>query len=412
MTLPPRSADLPARRSLSGRAAFWVAASVAALALWASGAPSMVYPLYTADWHLTPAIITTIFAVYPISLVVTLVVFGSLSDYTGRRFALLIGVTAIALGVLMFAIAPGLPLLIVGRVLQGIGVGLAMGPASAAMVEFNATGNSSRASSVNTASTAVGLALATIVGGAFVQYLRFPLHLSYWLLLVLAIGILVTVWFLPRPAKGSLAAGRWRPQRVGVPRGLRTVFSVSSLSIAAGFSMGALLLSLGSQIAKDLIGTSNALVAGSVLSVSAVLIGITAILARRLEPLVSTIVGGVLTAAGMGLLSLSAALHSLPVFLAASIVAGTGYGMLFLGGLGLTNRHAPAHHRASTLSSVYLVAYLTQGIVAVSIGMTATSIGLEPALDIWAPVIAAICIAASVLALVAGRSKALVAKPA
>lgn len=400
------------RRTLSSRASFWVSAAVAGLALWASGAPSMVYPLYTADWNLTPQVITTIFAVYPISLVVTLVIFGSLSDYTGRRFALLVGVATIALGVLLFAVAPGLPWLIAGRILQGIGVGLAMGPASAAMVEFNSSGNSSRASSINTASTAVGLALATVVGGAFVQYLGFPLHLSYWLLLVLAIGILVTVWFLPRPVAGSLAGGRWRPQRVGVPRGLRTVFAVSSLSIAAGFSMGALLLSLGSQIAKDLIGTSNALVAGSVLSVSAVLIGITAIAARRLQPRTSTITGGILTAIGMGLLALSASLHSLPVFLAASIVAGAGYGLLFLGGLGLTNRHAPAHHRASTLSSVYLVAYLTQGIVAVSIGTTATGIGLEPALDIWAPVIALVCIGASVLALVAGRPSALAVKPA
>jgi len=397
------------RRTLSNRASFWTAASVVALALWASGAPAMMYPLYTAEWNLTPAIITTIFAVYPISLVVTLIVFGSISDYVGRRATLLVGVGFVALGILMFAVAPGLPLLLAGRVLQGIGVGLAMAPASAAMVEFSTSGTAARASSINTASTALGLALATVVGGAFVEYGPLPMHLAFWLLLALSLGIFTTVWFMPSAAPGTLTAGRWRPQSVGVPRGLRVIFAVSSLSIAAGFSMGALLLSLGSQIAKDLIHTDNALVAGSVLAVSAVTIGTTAILSRRIPPRISTAIGGVLTAIGMGLLALSAQQQSLALFLVASLVAGAGYGLLFLGGLGLINRHAPTHHRAATLSSVYLVAYLTQGIVAVAIGLTATRAGLEPALDIWSPIIAGVCIAATALALASRPRRATVA---
>jgi hypothetical protein len=105
----------------------------------------------------------------------------------------------------------------------------------------------------------------------------------------------------------------------------------------------------------------------------------------------------------MGLLALSAATASLPAFIAASVVAGTGYGLLFLGGLGLVNRHAPVHHRAQTLSAVYLVAYLTQGLVAVAIGLSATATGLAPAVDLWAPIIAALCVAASIVAVVAAR---------
>ena len=38
--------------ALSERAGFWTAASVAGLALWASGAPTVVYPLYAEEWHL------------------------------------------------------------------------------------------------------------------------------------------------------------------------------------------------------------------------------------------------------------------------------------------------------------------------------------------------------------------------
>jgi predicted MFS family arabinose efflux permease len=385
--------------TLSTRASFWAAAAVAAIALWASGAPSMVYPVYVAEWHISPVIVTSIFAVYPISLVVILIIFGSISDYVGRRATLLAGLAAIAIGILIFALAPDVGWLFAGRALQGIGVGLAMAPASAALVEFNRGGNPARASSINAASTALGLTLATVIGGALVQYAPAPAHLTYWVLLVIVAAVFGTVLFMPRHAPGTEAAGRWRPRGISVPRGLVAVFITASVGIAAGFSMGALFLSLGSSIAKNLIRTDNAFVAGSVIAISAVLIGTSAIVGRRLQPRTALFIGGLSTAVGMGLLVVSASTASLAFFIAASVVAGTGYGLLFLGGLGLVNRHAPTHHRAQTLSAVYLVAYLTQGLVAVAIGLSATAIGLAQAVDLWAPIIAALCLVASGLAL-------------
>ena len=403
-----------ARRVLSTRASFWAAAAVVVIALWASGAPSIIYPVYVAEWALTPIVITAIFAVYPITLVITLIIFGGISDYVGRRATLLAGLGAMALGILVFALAPDVSWLFVGRVFQGFGVGLAMAPASAAMVEFSRGTTAGRASSINTAATATGLALATIVGGALVQYLPFPSRLAYWVLLILTLAVLATVAFMPRHVAGTEPAGRWRPRGIAVPKGLGLVVATSALAITAGFTMGALILSLGSQIAKQLIGTTDAFVAGTVIAVSAVAIGVSAILGRRLSPTVSIGAGGVTTALGMGLIALSAALASLPVFIIASVAAGIGYGLLFNGGLGLVNRHAPNSHRAQTLSAVYLVAYLAQGLAAVAIGLTATGIGLALAVDIWAPIIAGICLLASALGIASARSRraSLAAAPA
>ena len=77
--------------TLTPRASFWTAALVAGLALWASGAPTVVYPLYAAQWNLSPAVTTAIFAAYPVVLIPVLIIFGNLSDYIGRRAAILIG---------------------------------------------------------------------------------------------------------------------------------------------------------------------------------------------------------------------------------------------------------------------------------------------------------------------------------
>ncbi len=77
---------------------------------------------------------TAIFAVYPIAVVVTLPLFGKLSDPLGRRAAMLCGHGASLLGVLCFAIANDPPWLFGGCAMVGIGVGLSVSPSTAAPV--------------------------------------------------------------------------------------------------------------------------------------------------------------------------------------------------------------------------------------------------------------------------------------
>ena len=392
--------------SLGRRASFWVAAAVVAIALWTSAAPTVSYPLYAAEWNLTPAVTTAIFAVYPLVLVIVLVLFGNLSDYIGRRRTILYGLSASLAGVLLFALAPNVGWIFVGRALMGIGVGLSLSPATAAMVEFSAPGQERRASSTTTASTAVGLALATLVGGALIEYGPIPTHLNFWVLSAVVAGVAVAAWFLPRHTAAE-ATGRWRPRPLVVPRGLRGSFAISAAAVSGAFALGALILSLGVEIAQELIRSDNALVNGAVLSLNAVVIGASALLVRRWRSDLIIVLGGVTTVIGVGLFFLSSVEHSLALFLAAGIVAGFGYAALFSGGLGLISAAAPAHHRAGTVSSVYLVAYFLQGSIALILGALATASGLQLALEIGVAVVALLSIAAGVLAVTVGRQRVL-----
>lgn len=79
----------------------------------------MSYPLYAAEWHLTPAVTTSIFAVYPLLVVGTLILFGDISDYIGRRMAMLLGLAASLIGVLLFAAVPTVLWLLVGGLSWG-----------------------------------------------------------------------------------------------------------------------------------------------------------------------------------------------------------------------------------------------------------------------------------------------------
>jgi MFS family permease len=384
-------------------ASFWVSAAVVAHTLWTSAAPAMTYPLYAKEWGLTPTVTTAIFAIYPIVVVMVLVGFGDISDYIGRRATMLFGLAASLIGVLLFAVAPSIFWIFVGRVFMGLGVGLSASPSAAAMVEFGVPGQSQRASAITTAAQAFGLMCAALVGGALIEYAPFPTRLNFWVLFVVLLAVFAATWFLPRHPIAE-AKGRWRPKAIVVPRGIRDIFASATIAVTASYALGAVVLSLGAQIAHDLIGSSNSLINGATIALFAIVAGAVSIPAKRLGSTAAILIGGTASAAAVVLLAVSASEHALLVFIAAAATAGAGYSLLFSGGLNLLSANAPPHHRGGTLSALFLVAYLTQGVVALGLGRIATAQGLAFAIDIGALFIAGLSIAAVVLALYVGKS--------
>lgn len=384
---------------LTGRASFWLIAIVVVLTMWGSGGPSMIYPLYISEWHLAPVVVTSIFAVYPIAFAIAVVVFGGISDYLGRKVVIIVGASGMALGALLFAVGPDVSWFFVARVIQGFSSALIMTTASAAMVEYEPNRNAAKASSTNAVAISAGLSISTVAGGAMVQYLPAPLRFSFWALLVMTVAAIVALLFLPAPTTGSLATGRWRPKGLVVPTGLGGVVLLAALATTVAYSMGAVTISLGAQIAKSLVNTENALVAGCVIGVFAATGSTISFFARRLKPSTSIGLAGVVAVFGMGLLVATALSHSLVFFLLGAIIAGASNGLFFTGGIGLVARYAPVHHRAGTIAIAYLACYLTQGILGIALGFSVTGEGLGPALETWSIAIAAFSVAVSLVAL-------------
>lgn len=376
---------------LGRRASFWVSAGVVAHTLWTSAAPAMVYRIYAEEWHLAVTTTTAIFAIYPIVVVLTLLGFGDLSDHIGRRATMLIGLAASLAGVFAFAVAPDVIWLFAGRALMGIGVGLTASPSTAAMVEFSAPGQTQRAASVAASAQAVGFAAALLLGGALVEYAPLPTRLTFWLLFALLAMLFVATWGLPRETGAK--AGHWRIRTPFVPKNLRGVFALAALAVLTAYTHGVLILSLGGQVAHDLVGSSNAFINGAILSLFAIVSGIVGIGAKRLSPRVAMISGALASAAGVALLALAAARHALPIYLAATAIAGAGYSLLFFAGLAVLNAVASPQHRGGILAALYLMAYLSLGTVALVLGVIARSASLGLAIDIGAGVIALLSLA-------------------
>jgi predicted MFS family arabinose efflux permease len=385
------------RFTLGRRASLLVSAGVVGHTLWTSAAPALTYELYAEEWHLTHTMTAGIFAIYPTTVVVTLVGFGGISDQIGRRVTMLAGLFASLVGALLFAVAPDVWWVFAGRALMGIGVGLAASPSTAAILEFMSPEHAKSAASLTMGAQAIGFVAALLLGGALTEYGPWPTRLCFWVLALFLIVLLIGTWFLPRHTPGD-AGGNRRSRMPSVPRHLRRAFAVSSTAMVAAYTFGVLVLSLGGQVEHDLIGSPNAFLNCAVLSLFPIVMGVIGIIARTLSSRAALIVGALISCSGMVLLILAVSLRDLVIYLLATAAAGGAYSLLFVGGLQVISAVAPERNRGGILSALYLLGYLSMGALALVLGAIATARGLSFAVDIGAAAIILMNVATLVFA--------------
>src|SRR3954470_17483571 len=100
-----------------------------------AGAPTPLYVVYQDRYGFSAIVLTLIFAVYVLALLITLVVFGRVSDHAGRKPVLLVGVAVQLLAMVVFVVADGTATLLVARAVQGVATGLATSALSAALLD-------------------------------------------------------------------------------------------------------------------------------------------------------------------------------------------------------------------------------------------------------------------------------------
>src|SRR5580692_4454791 len=214
----------PGRRTLPGAAAFWVLAVLFLMLFFASAAASPLYPVYQAQFRFSAATLTAVFAVYVLVLLVTLLFFGSVSDYLGRLPVIITALVFSVAGCALFLSAHGVGALYAARTLQGIATGLASGPIGAALIDLQPPG-SQRAPVVTSAFSTLGLALGALVTSALAQYAPAPTHLIWWALLaVFAAGILAVLAMAEPGSRRPGVLASLRPT-VAVPRQARRTFA-------------------------------------------------------------------------------------------------------------------------------------------------------------------------------------------
>jgi MFS family permease len=398
MSSPALTAPTTAR--LGRTAAFWLLAATLALLLFASSAPSPLYVVYQQEWNFSPITLTSVFAVYALALLASLVVAGSVSDHAGRRPTLLAALGVEMIGMLAFAAAQSVVWLFAARILQGVATGMAMGAISAALLDLQPASRPRLGALVGVAAPLSGLAAGALATGLLVQYGPDPTRLVFWLLLAGFALAALSATVLPETVD---RAGPWRHAvrpHFAVPRALRTPFVAAIPSMAAAWALGGLILSLGPSLTARVLGDASHTAGGLPIFVMAGMSALASVWLRDAHARTTARGGLVALIAGVGLVLLALVERSTPLFIAATAIAGMGFGPAFAGSFRALTALAPAHQRASFVSAILSVAYLSFSLPAVAAGIAVTHLGLHTTADVYGVVLIGL---ASVALLLSGR---------
>jgi MFS family permease len=357
-------------------AAFWVVGATVAALLAASSAPSPLYPIYQQEFGFSALELTTIFAVYVVALLLSLLTVGRLSDFTGRRPVLAGALVVEAAAMAVFLAAEGTHWLLAARVVQGLATGAAIGVLGAYLLDLQPTDGRRLGSLVNSVAPAAGLGIGALGTGLLVQYGPYPTRLTFALLAALFVVLAAVTATLPetvRPVPGALAS--LRPQ-VAIPARARRPFAAALPTMMSTWALGGLMLSVGGSVVRTVFDRPNTAVVGVVLAVFAGAAAVTGILVSPLSPTRIERLGAVALAIGTGAFLVALAASSLALFIVAGVVAGSGFGSAFLGSMRSLTQRAEPHERAALLSAVFVVSYLAFSIPALVAGVLIPRIGL------------------------------------
>jgi Major Facilitator Superfamily len=386
-----------ARRGALPRAAgFWLVAGVLFLLLFVSGAASPLYDVYQAKWRFSATTLTAIFGTYVLAFLVTLLVFGSVSDYLGRRGVIAVGLVVGAGACGLFLAAHGAGLLFAARALSGVSAGAATSAGGAALVDLQPEG-SGRAPVVTSAAILLGLGLGGLGTSALVQYAPAPTHLVWWLLLGVCAAAAVAVLAIPETAPGRPGVLASLRPRVAVPRQARGTFAAALPGMIAAPALNGFYLSLGPSLAAQVFGSPDLLWGGLVIFlVTGTGAAATVALRRGLSGPQAMLAGCLTLVVGAAMTLAAIETASAAAFLVGTAVAGVGSGTaFFLGAYRILTPLASPSQRAGLISASWIVFYLAFSVPVLIAGVAVTHFGLHRTAAVYSAALALLAAAAA-----------------
>ncbi len=362
----------PRRRAsgLGPKASISLLASILISLLAASSAPTPLYALYQQHWGFSPITITVVFGVYALAVLVSLLIFGRISDHVGRRPVLLMALIVQALAMVVFVTAGDVGALLTARVLQGLSTGAAVGALGAGMLDIDAR----KGGFLNSFAPTMGTASGAIASGLIVQYLPAPTHLVYVVLLGVFVLQALAVLTLNETVSRKAGAPASMIPEFKLPRSARASMAIAAPVMFAVWALTGLYGALGPAIVRTLVHSTSVVWGGLPLFVLAGSAGLAVVILRgagtRTMMLVSvgTLVVGVVITLG-SIASGNGGTPSVIGFFLGGAISGFGFGSGFQGGIRLVVPQVKPHERAGVLSLLYVVCYVGLGVPAVIAGL-------------------------------------------
>jgi hypothetical protein len=380
-------------RSVLSNATTTAVAVITAMTFSASGAaPTPLYHQYQESFGLTPFAITIIFAAYVLSLLAALLTVGSLSDYIGRRPAVLAALILNVVSMAIFMTADSAAALLAARALQGFATGLATATLGAAILD----NDRSRGAVLNSITAFGGLTAGSLGAGILVTYAPDPRQLVYAVLLILSAVEALILWFMPETAEvraGAIASLR---PHVNVPvQASRAMVRVTPVTVAT-WALGGFYFSLMPALVRVATGVTLPVVGGLVVSALTLSGAISVLLLRSALPRRMLSVGTVVLAAGVAVTLAGVREQLVWLMLVGTVVSGIGFGATFSGAMRTVLPLASTQERAELLAAFYVVGYLSFSLPAVLTGFAVPTVGLTVAAYVYGAIVILMALASMI----------------
>ncbi|HUQ59988.1 MFS transporter [Lentzea sp.] len=360
----------PASSTRHGRG-FWTVAATFLLAMAYSTVPAPLFPLYVAREGFSTFDITVVFAAFAIGVVVSLVLAGHLSDRVGRKTVLLPALGLEIVSALLFLTGTALPVLVVARVVNGLGVGMIAATATAYLHDLHAQhrpgASPRRFEIVSTAANIGGLGVGALVAGVLAQYAPAPLSTPYAVLAVLLVVAVIAVALTPETVDRRPAP--YRPQRISADHGDRRGYLAAATGAVSSFAVFGVFTSVSPGFVAGELHHPSRTLAGLVVftvfggaALAQTVTGSLPLPVRRVVGLGGQAIGVLLVVAGMDA-------TSFPLFLVGGAIAGVGAGVQFKASIGAVAAMAAPEKRGEALASLFFVAYAGLSVPSLAIGL-------------------------------------------
>jgi len=339
----------------------WLAFMSAMVSLTVSfavaAAPIPLYNIYRAEDGFTNAGISLAVVTYSIGTITSLLVLGRLSNHLGRRRTAIASLGLIALGCLLFLSVHDIDTLLAGRLLVGLGTGLASSSLTSYIVDAAPAKPEWLASVASSQGPMLGLTVGAIASGALVQFGPWPRDLIF--LACVCFLLLSAALIAISPETASPTPGAWRSllPRIRVPERIKHLLPVAAAVFLATWATGAFYQAFVPALVKEQLHTRSPLVLGLVFACYMTPSVLGAPIGGRFSPAVAQRVGMITFLVGMVGIVTAITSGTLVLFIVATVVAGAGQGIAISAATrGLLDGAALAE-RAPIFSAIYLLCY-------------------------------------------------------
>lgn len=328
---------------------------------WATNHFAAIIPVLRDREGLSATVLAGAFGVYALGLLPGLLGGGALSDRVGRRPVVLTGSAVAAAGNLLMLCWHPAAGIYTGRLVVGVGVGLAMSAGTAWAADLGGRRGTTIAGTVLTA----GFACGPLVSGLVAQFVPGSVDLAAPFLVTIALsaGAIVAALRLTPSTRATATAGGPQTGTTALDEG-RSVARALARSVPMALwvfsAVTVPLVVLAGRVGGEhngpwLPGVAAALALGT---------GVAAqVVARRAEwgPRAG-ITGALLAATGFALAARVDASADVALFVLASVVLGSAYGLCLRSGLVDVENLTPPEHRGITIGIYYVCTYLGFGL--------------------------------------------------